>query len=161
MASFDFKERYQEGLIGEQIIRGVLESKGEFDYFEHDYTAVRKKDGKCFSIEVKFKYKFVPPPFYGQGIDLHRLETRVKFCQERDIIPYFVVVDKGSYEDDKSNFKIYHQFLGKLLDIYYKDVKANVFNRAFCTENNIVIFNIDPRFEVWNILNKTNQLSLF
>jgi|WetSurMetagenome_2_1015567.scaffolds.fasta_scaffold562686_2 hypothetical protein len=79
--------------------------------------------GSYFCLEVKNKELFKPPPFYGHGLDVRQILTRLKFYKKTGIRCLFLVFDSNN---------TYYQWL---------DVLDNT--RHFTTINNIRIYNID------------------
>jgi hypothetical protein len=114
-----------QGIEGEKIARNVLKNNfGINNLFQLDWLF--KYNDKYYCVEVKHKELFIPPPFYGQGLDLRQVNSRIEFYKKTGIRCIFMVIDK-----DDGN--IYLQWLDKL----EKGIDK------FTTRNNIRIYNID------------------
>ena len=105
----EFKERLEEGLEGEKVIRDFLIKKG-IQFFQADLIFKRNK--KWYLGEVKHQEIFEPPPFYGHGLPLWQVETRLNFQEEKGIRVILFIVDK------KTNI-IYWQFMDILIKRKY------------------------------------------
>ena len=101
----EFKERLEEGLEGEKVIRDFLIKKG-IHFFQADL--IFKKNEKWYLGEVKHQEIFEPPPFYGHGLPLWQIEARLNFQKEKGIRIILFIVDK------KTNI-IYWQFMDLLI----------------------------------------------
>jgi len=114
----------QQGIEGEKIARELLlenvkpQTLTQMDWFYF-------KDGKWFSVEVKHKDMFQPPPFVGQGLDKRQLNYRLKFYKDTGIRCLFLVIDK-------TNGDAFAQWI---------DVLEN--KEYFDTKNGIRIYNIN------------------
>ena len=85
-------ERIKQGFKGEEIIRNYLSSLPNCIYSQADIIAKINSNWYCF--EVKHQEIFESPPFDGHGLPLHQVRFRIKLFNERNIIPYLIVVDK-------------------------------------------------------------------
>lgn len=112
-----------QGIEGEKKARLFLKQFVKADtIFQLDWL-FKYKD-KYYCLEVKNKELFIPPPFYGQGLDVRQVITRLQFYKDTGIRCLFIVFDTDN--------KIYYQWL---------DVLENT--KHFTTKNNIRIYNIE------------------
>lgn len=92
------------GFIGERKIRDLLTSR-RIKYFQADIIFEEK--GLWYLGEIKCQEPFKAPPFDGHGLPPWQVEARIRFCEQKQIIPVLFVVDT------LSNL-IYYQDLRKL-----------------------------------------------
>lgn len=105
------------GKIGEKLARDVLKNWFHVDrIFQADWMI--KKDGKWYVVEVKHKEMFKPPPFYGHGLDIRQVKTRMEFLQDTGIRCLFLVIDLDG--------TVYWQWLDVLENTPHFDTKNNV-----------------------------------
>jgi hypothetical protein len=128
----------EQGLQGEKMARIILKDKWKVDnIFQADWMVL--KNGKYYVIEVKHKELFVPPPFYGQGLDIRQVNARMKFYKYTGIRCLFLVISKP----DNS---IFWKYLDELEETRYFDTRnkvrihdINFFNKGGIVPQSIAI----------------------
>lgn len=122
--------RYQEiGDDGERKAKELFYGLNIDIAFEGD--RLFKVGDRWYLLEVKYKERFQPPPFWGHGLDKIGADLRLQFYQDTGIRPLFLVFDPdGDY---------YWQWLDVLVNGEY-----------FTTRNGILIFPIH-KFEKNNL----------
>lgn len=90
----EFSEKYNIGIIGENIVRSYLK-KLKFKFFQADL--IFNDGSKWYVAEVKHQDKFLAPPFDGHGLPEWQLNARINFCKEFNykISPLLIIVDKA------------------------------------------------------------------
>lgn len=108
----------EQGIVGERMARNVLKGVFKVDnIFQLDWLVY--KNGKYYAIEVKHKELFSPPPFWGQGLDIRQVNSRMKLFKDKDIRCLFLVISKPGE-------KIYWQWLDVLEQTKYLDTKNKI-----------------------------------
>ena len=95
--NFEETKKFKKGKIGEDIVRGILQSKGWVTYSPDisgphyfDILAIKDKE-KVIAIDVKTKARFNNYP--AQGIDLRHYEEYLRFINTCSIPFYLIFVD--------------------------------------------------------------------
>jgi hypothetical protein len=86
---------------------------------------VFKHKGKWYIVEVKNKELYGPPPFFGQGLDIKQVETRLEFQKDTGIRCVFLIFTPDN--------KIYWNYLDELEKTEYFDTKKKI--RIYNIEN--------------------------
>jgi len=94
----------ENGIKGEKLAERLFRRIG-LKHFQADWILNNSKG--YVIVEVKNKEKFVPPPFYGHGLDIRQINARLKFQKLTNIRCLFLVFDK-------SDHKVYYRWLDKL-----------------------------------------------
>lgn len=105
------------GKEGERIARDILKNWFRVDgIFQADWIV--KKNEKYYVIEVKHKEMFLPPPFYGHGLDKRQVRARMDFYKDVGIRCLFLVIDMDG--------EVYWQWLDVLEQTQYHDTKNGI-----------------------------------
>ena len=105
------------GKDGERLARTVLKDWFMVDgIFQADWIV--NKNGKYYVVEVKHKEMFIPPPFYGHGLDIRQVKARMQFYKDKDIRCLFLVIDMDG--------TVYWQWLDELEKTKYLDTKKGI-----------------------------------
>ena len=105
------------GQEGEMLARSVLIDRFKVDgIFQADWLV--NKNGKYYVVEVKHKDMFTPPPFYGHGLNIRQVKSRMMFYRDTGIRCLFLVIDTDG--------KIFWQWLDVLEQGERFDTKKGV-----------------------------------
>jgi hypothetical protein len=126
-------DTFEMGRKGEKIAREIILKYVNPDMLTQIDWAY-KKDGKWYSIEVKYKSElFKPPPFYGHGLDKKQIEKRLAFYHDTGIRCLLIIIDQtsnivyynwldileaGNHFDTKNDIRVYdiNNFIKKPLN---------------------------------------------
>lgn len=111
----------QIGIDGEKMARLFIKENYSYDtLFQADWLL--KIDGSWVVIEVKRKAPFAPPPFWGTGLNISQVKSRLEFYHDtgiRCLLLYFNtkdgkvytnwldVLEEGQKYDTKNGIRIY------------------------------------------------------